>query len=88
MTKKNGTRRVTIRDRDGQGAHHEQHQNWWCHLCQRSYYVPDPRRDKYARYTRRVQRKGLDMYFHLGGSLRRVVSFLRSEVNGNHDVAR
>jgi hypothetical protein len=81
LTKKNGTRWVTIRDLGGRGAHREQHQNWWCHLCQRTYYVADPRREKYARYTRQVQRKSLDMYFHLGASLRGVTAFLRSEIN-------
>lgn len=81
MGKKNGTRWVTIRDLDGQGAHRERHQNWWCHLCRRSYYVADPRRRKYARYTRQVQRKSLDMYVHVGGSLRHVADDLRAEVN-------
>jgi transposase-like protein len=83
LTKKNGKRWVTIRDLGGQGARQEQHQNWWCHLCQRTYYVADPRRKKYARYTRQVQRKSLDMYFHLGASLRGATAFLRSEINGS-----
>lgn len=86
MTKKNGTREVTIRDLDG--VRKERHQNWWCHLCQRTYYVPDPRREKGARYTRRVKRKGLDMYLHLGGSLRGVVEWLRSEMNPGTERAR
>jgi len=86
MTKKNGTRPVTIRDLDG--VRGERHQNWWCHLCQSSYYVPDPRREKWARYTRRVKRKGLDMYVHLGGSLRGVAQWLRSEINPGTERAR
>ena len=79
MTKKNGTRPVTFRDLDG--VRTERFQNWWCHLCRRSYYVEDPRRAKGAHYTRRVQRKGLDLYHHLGGSLRGVAECLRSEIN-------
>jgi len=86
MTKKNGTREVTIRDLDG--VWKERHQNWWCHLCKRSYYVPDPRREKWARYTRRVKRKGIDMYVHLGGSLRGVAQWLRSEINPGTERAR
>lgn len=86
MTKKNGTREVTIRDLDG--VRKERYQNWWCHLCQRSYYVPDPRREKYARYTRRVKRKGLDMYIHIGGSLRAVAEWLRSEINPGTERAK
>ena len=86
MTKKNGTRPVTIRDLDG--VREERHQNWWCHLCKRSYYVPDPRRDKWARYTRRVKRKGLDMYLHVGGSLRGVAQWLRSEMNPGTERAK
>jgi transposase-like protein len=82
MTKKNGSYEVTIRDLDGRGAHRERCQRRWCHLCHKSYSGQDPRRAKHARYTRRVQRKGLDMYFHLGGSLRRTTEFLRSEING------
>ncbi|HDH09430.1 MAG TPA: hypothetical protein ENF84_00660 [Chloroflexi bacterium] len=48
MTRKNGTREVTIRGLDA--VRKERHQNWWCHLCQKSYYVPDPGGEKYARY--------------------------------------
>jgi hypothetical protein len=79
MTKKNGTRPVTIRDLDGVRV--ERFQNGWCHLCQQNYYVEDVRRVKGAHYTRRVQRKGLDLYVHLGGSLRGVAECLRSEIN-------
>lgn len=79
MTKKNGTRPVTVRDLDG--VRTERVQRWWCHLCQKSYFVEDPRRAKGARYTRRVKRKGLDLYMHLGGSLRGVAECLRSEIN-------
>jgi len=82
MTKKNGTYGGTLRDLDGQGARPERRQRMRCHLCRKSYSPEDPRRAKYARYTRRVQRKGLDMYFHLGSSLRRTTEFLRSEING------
>ncbi len=82
MTKKNGTYGATLRDLGGQGAVPERRQRRWCHLCRKPYYVEDPRRAKYARYTRQVQRKGLDMYFHLGSSLRRTTDFLRSEING------
>ncbi len=42
MTKKNGTRRVTIRDLDSRGAYPDRHQNWWCHLCKEPYYVRYP----------------------------------------------
>jgi hypothetical protein len=77
---------VTIRDLDG--VRKERHQNWWCHLCQRIYYVPDPRREKRARYTRRVERKGLNLYLHLGGSLRGVVEGLRSEMNSGTERVR
>lgn len=76
---KNGTRPVTMRDLSGVGV--EQLQRRWCHLCRRSYLEPDPRREKWARYTRQVQRKGLDMYMHLGGSLQGVAEWIRAEVN-------
>jgi len=82
MTKKNGTYRGILRDLGGQGAVPERRQRMWCHLCRKSYSPEDPRRAKHTHYTRQVQRKGLDMYFHLGGSLRRVTEFLRSEING------
>ena len=78
-TKMNGTRPIT--DRDLGGAKSARHQNYWCHDCQSSYYVPDPKREKGKWYARQVYRKGLDMYFHIGGSWRKVTEWIRSEIN-------
>ncbi|MCL5265536.1 MAG: hypothetical protein M1343_10185 [Chloroflexi bacterium] len=74
----NGTR-PTI-DRDLGGAKPARHQNYWCHDCQSSYYVSDPKREKGKWYARQVYRKGLDMYFNIGGSWRKVTEWIRSEI--------
>jgi len=79
LTKKHGFYGVTIRDLDG--VRQEKVQRYWCHLCRRTYSLPDPRREACARYTRRVQRKALDLYFHVGASLRAAAEWLRSEIN-------
>ena len=75
----NGTRPIT--DRDLGGAKPARHQNYWCHDCKQPYYVPNPKREKGKWYARQVYRKGLDMYFHIGGSWRKVAEWIRSEIN-------
>jgi len=79
MTKKHGHYTVTIRDVGG--VRREKVQRYWCHLCQCTYTLPDPRREARARYTRQVRRKALDLYFHVGASLRTAAEWLRSEIN-------
>jgi len=79
MTKKHGFYTVAIRELGG--VRQEKVQRYWCHLCQRSYRPPDPRRAVRARYAREVQRKALDLYVHVGASLRQVAEWLRSEIN-------
>lgn len=75
----NGTRPIT--DRDLGGAKPARHQNYWCHDCKKPYYVPNPKREKGRWYARQVYRKGLDMYFQIGGSWRKVTEWIRSEIN-------
>lgn len=79
MTKRHGFYIVTIRDVGG--VHQEKVQRYWCHLCRCSYSPPDPRREARARYTRQVRRKALDLYFHVGASVRAAAQWLRSEIN-------
>jgi len=79
MTKKNGFYTVTIRDLGG--VRQEKVQRYRCHLCRCTYRPSDPCREARARYTRQVQRKALDLYFHLGASLRHAAESLRSEIN-------
>jgi transposase-like protein len=79
MTKKHGFYTVTIRDVGG--VHQEKVQRYWCHLCHCTYSPPDPRREARARYTSQVRRKALDLYFHVGSSLRAAAQWLRSEIN-------
>lgn len=80
LTKKHGFYSVTIRDLDG--VHAGRRQRYWCHICERTYSPPDPQREARTRYTRRVQRKALDLYLHVGASLRAAAEWLRSEING------
>lgn len=80
MIKKFGFYPVTIRDVGG--IHTEKVQRYWCHACRRTFSFPDPRREARSRYARQVQRKALDLYFHVGASLRHTAEWLRSEING------
>lgn len=77
-TKRHGSYERTLRDVGG--AQEVRIQRHWCHLCQRSYSEPDRRFGRYQRYARRVQRKALDLYVHVGGSLRTLAEVLRGEV--------
>ena len=79
MTKRNGSHTATVRDVGG--MHTERVQRYWCHLCRCTYSVPSPCRAARARYSRQVQRKALDLYFHVGASLRATAEWLRSEIN-------
>jgi hypothetical protein len=78
LTKKHGTYPRPVRLLGGVKV--VRVQRYWCHRCGRSYSPPDRRWARYARYGREVQRKALDMYFHVGGSLRATAEWLRGEV--------
>jgi len=79
FTKRNGT--YWRRPFDFGGRTQIRHQRWYCNNCHRSIYVPDEGIAQHAWYMRRVQRKGLDHYTHLGSSLRKIAECLRSELN-------
>jgi len=79
MTKRNGSYNITVRDVGG--VRQERVQRYWCHLCRCTYRAPDASREARARYSRQVRRKALDLYFHVGASLRATAEWLRSEVN-------
>jgi len=57
-------------------------QRYQCLICMKTFSEPIPDIPPRARYTRRVIRKSLDMYFHLFASLRKVAEWIRSEING------
>src|SRR4030067_3012212 len=69
LTKKNGMRLRTLRDLGGVRTVYVQRH--FCLECKRSYSEEVPEIEAYHWYTRRVQRKFLDMYTTMGGSLRR-----------------
>jgi Transposase, Mutator family len=85
-TKRHGTYRVTVRDLGG--VRSEACQRYYCHRCRKTYTPEDPHRARYQRYTRRVQRKALDMRLHLEVSLRRVAEWLRAEITPTSGRAR
>jgi hypothetical protein len=78
LTKKNGTRPRTPRDIGG--IRTVRIQRHWCHTCESPY--EEELRDiaPHHWYTRRVERKFLDMYTTIGGSLRRCASWITSEI--------
>lgn len=78
MTKRNGTYRRTVRLLGG--AQQVVVPRYWCHACRKSYSAQDRRWAPRMRYGREVERKALDMYFHMQVSLRRVAEWLRGEV--------
>jgi hypothetical protein len=75
LTKKHGSywRRVRLLA----GAKRVRVQRYWCPRCRRPYGASDRR---WARYGRGVQRKALDRYIHVGGSLRATAEWLRGEL--------
>ena len=77
-TKKHGfyTRRVCLL----RGVRRVRVPRYRCHSCGQTYSLPDRRWASRARYGREVQRKGLDLYFHLGASWRQVAEWLRGEI--------
>jgi len=79
-TKKNGTRGREPRDLGG--IRSLRIQRHWCYTCRRGY--GEELRDiaPHHWYTRRVQRKFLDMYTTIGGSLRRNASWITAEITG------
>jgi len=80
LTKKNGTRQRTLRDLGG--IRSVSIQRHWCFDCRRSYSEELPDIAPHHWYTRRAQRKFLDMYTTIGGSLRRCASWITAEVTG------
>lgn len=80
LTKKNGGRQRSPRDLGG--IRSVRIQRHWCYTCQRGY--DEELRDiaPHHWYTRRVQRKFLDMYTTIGGSLRRCASWITAEISG------
>jgi transposase-like protein len=78
LTKRNGSYRRVVRDVGG--PIEVRVQRYWCHVCDRSYSQGDQRWARWGRYARRVQRKALDLYVYLGGSLRAVSEVMRGEV--------
>jgi transposase-like protein len=80
LTKRNGSRPRTLRDLGG--VRTVDVQRHLCLECKRSYSDEVPEIKPYHWYTRRVQRKFLDMYTTIGGSLRRNADWLTAEITG------
>jgi hypothetical protein len=80
LTKKNGGRCRSPRDLGG--IRTVRIQRHYCHTCTHSYSEQRPEIAPRQWYTRRVQRKFLDMYTTIGGSLRRCASWITAEVTG------
>jgi len=78
LTKRNGTRQRTLRDLGG--IRSVRVQRHWCFTCKRSYSEELAEIAPHHWYTRRVQRKFLDMYTTIGGSLRRCASWITAEI--------
>ena len=78
LTKKNGGRHRSPRDLGG--IRSVRMQRHWCFTCMRSYSEELPDIAPHHWYTRRVQRKFLDMYTTIGGSLRRCASWMTAEI--------
>lgn len=78
LTKKNGGRQRSLRDVGG--IRSVRVQRHWCFTCRHSYSEELPEIAPHHWYTRRVQRKFLDMYTTIGGSLRRCASWITAEI--------
>jgi len=78
LTKKNGTRGRNPRDLGG--IRSVRIQRHWCYTCRRPYDEELSDIAAHDWYTRRVKRKYLDMYTTMGGSLRRVASWITAEI--------
>jgi transposase-like protein len=78
LTKRNGTRPRTLRDLGG--IRSVRIQRHWCYTCKHSYSEELPDIAPHHWYTRRVERKFLDMYTTVGGSLRRCASWMTAEI--------
>ena len=61
--KRHGTYRVSVRDLEGVRV--QARQRYFCHRCRKTYTPEDPQRAREWRYSRRFQRKALDMLLHL-----------------------
>jgi len=55
-------------------------QRHWCHHCRRTYSERWPCLLRGSWYAREVHRKAIDLWQHVGGSVRRVAELLRSEL--------
>lgn len=80
LTKKNGGRHRSPRDLGG--IRSVRIQRHWCYTCRRGYDEELCDIAPHHWYTRRVQRKFLDMYTTIGGSLRRCASWITAEITG------
>jgi len=80
LTKKNGGYRRSPRDLGGLRT--VRMQRHYCHTCRGTYSEPRPDIAPHAWYTRRVQRKFIDLYTTIGGSLRRDAEWLTAEITG------
>jgi len=78
LTKKNGGRHRWPRDLGG--IRSVRVQRHWCFACKHSYSEELPDIAPHHWYTRRVQRKFLDMYTTIGGSLRRCANWITAEI--------
>ena len=78
LTKKNGGRRRSPRDLGG--IRSVRIQRHWCYPCTKGYDEELSYIAPHHWYTRRVQRKYLDMYTTIGGSLRRCASWITAEM--------
>ena len=80
LTKKNGGYGRSPRDLGGiRSARVQRH---LCHTCHGSYSEPLPGIAPRRWYSRRAQRKFLDMYTTMGGSLRRCAGWITAEITG------
>lgn len=80
LTKKNGTYERTLRDLGGIRTIRVQRHR--CCACGRTFSDDIPEIARHRWYTRRVQRKYLDLYVTIGGSLRRCADWLTAEITG------
>lgn len=80
LLKKHGTYTRTLRDLGGIRLIRVQRQR--CCACGHTFSEQRPEIAPHRWYTRRVQRKYLDLYVTIGGSLRRCADWLTAEITG------
>ena len=78
LTKKNGGRQRSPRDLGG--IRSVRIQRHWCYTCKRGYDEELLDIAPHHWYTRRVQRKFVDLYTTIGGSLRRCANWITGEI--------